>query len=269
MTASLLNPQRQDFERHIKRLAWCALLAVCALLIPTTEAPIGFQLQLASALAAVVVCVAVWAGARDAGRYIRAERLARREATDASRRAGACLAADAIQDRIANLLSVTVGYVEFLVQDEDLPGNAREQAGKALDASLAAARAISTFRRALGCSESGPPMRVNEAVQQLAAIHSNQAPVPADATWAYEASTGRIMNSDGAVVATLAGPLDSPSTLANGRLVAAAPALWSTLADAQQLGAKLLVRSTRGEDTEDEIRQIVDKINQVAAGLDP
>lgn len=270
MSVSLVSPYRQNLEREIKRLAWFALLACIALLIPAALSSIGPQLQLAGALAAIVVVVAILAAVRDVARYVRQEQASRREATDASRRAGACIAADAIQDRVANSLSVTVGYIEFMVEDQNLPAEMRERADKALEGALAAARSVSTFRQALGCdAHTAPPWLLGGAVQQLRAHEQTQPgtlPTWTDVPWFYEPATRRLTDPNGIVVAAVSSSLDRVAAMANGHLLAAAPAMWSTLAEAQQLGIRLLA-SGRNDCTDDHVRQLLERINDISARL--
>jgi hypothetical protein len=52
-----------------------------------------------------------------------------------------------MQDRIANKLSLTVGYAEFLVTDPRLPEDLRQQAQKAMDGARAAAEQMSELKR--------------------------------------------------------------------------------------------------------------------------
>jgi hypothetical protein len=52
-----------------------------------------------------------------------------------------------MQDRIANKLSLTVGYAEFLVTDPRLPDDLREYAQKAMDGARAAAEQMSELKR--------------------------------------------------------------------------------------------------------------------------
>ena len=52
-----------------------------------------------------------------------------------------------MQDRIANKLSLTVGYAEFLVTDERLPDDLREHAQRAMDGAKAAAEQMSELKR--------------------------------------------------------------------------------------------------------------------------
>jgi hypothetical protein len=58
MAVSLPHPSRVDFEHHIKRLAWYALLANIGLLIPMVGASIPPPLQLAGALAPGIMVIA-------------------------------------------------------------------------------------------------------------------------------------------------------------------------------------------------------------------
>ena len=57
------------------------------------------------------------------------------------------MTASAMQDRIANKLSLTVGYAEFLVTDPRLPDDLREQAQRAMDGARAAAEQMSELKR--------------------------------------------------------------------------------------------------------------------------
>jgi hypothetical protein len=271
MSVSLVNTNRQDLVRQIKRLAWFALLACIALLIPAALSSGGPQLQLAGDLAALVVVVAAWAGVRDVTRYVHQEQASRREATDASRRAGACVAADAIQDRVANLLSVTVGYIELMIEDQHLPAEVRGQADKALEGALAAARSVSTFRQTLGCTaQTAPPWLLGEGVQQLIAHEQTQPgalPIWTDAPWFYEPATRQVTDPNGIVVAAVSSSLDRQTAIANGQLLAAAPVMWSTLAEAQQLGIAVLAGGERSESTEEHIRQLLQRVNDITARL--
>jgi hypothetical protein len=57
------------------------------------------------------------------------------------------MTASAMQDRIANKLSLTVGYAEFLVTDQRLPEDLREYAQRAMDGAKAAAEQMSELKR--------------------------------------------------------------------------------------------------------------------------
>src|SRR4030095_10056633 len=78
---------------------------------------------------------------------MRAVVVPRAEESEAARLEGARLTASAMQDRIANKLSLTVGYAEFLVTDPRLPDDLREQAQKAMDGAKAAAEQMSELKR--------------------------------------------------------------------------------------------------------------------------
>jgi hypothetical protein len=147
-------PRTELFERHIRRLGWYMLIGSLALLIPVTRlaTPTPIDLSLLAALGATIVVVTVFTVIRDVGRFVRQEQVRRREAAYASRRVGACQAAARLQDRIANFLSLTVGYTELLAEAEQLSPLAREQADKAVSAAMAASRAVSTFKESLGCA---------------------------------------------------------------------------------------------------------------------
>jgi hypothetical protein len=152
ITLQRASPTR--FDRHIKRLVWCALIGSLALLIPVTQISTSANSGLVGGLGAMVVVVAGLAVVRDVSRYVRSEAARRVESTRRSRHYGACQAAEVIQDRVGNLLSLTVGYVDFLFEDEQLSDEGRKQAEHALESALAATRAVSTFRQSLGCGAS-------------------------------------------------------------------------------------------------------------------
>ena len=57
------------------------------------------------------------------------------------------MTASAMQDRIANKLSLTVGYTEFLVTDPRLPEDLRDHAQRAMDGARAAAEQMSELKR--------------------------------------------------------------------------------------------------------------------------
>ena len=79
--------------------------------------------------------------------YLRAEEARRAAESQAARLEGARLTASAMQDRIANKLSLTVGYAEFLVTDPRLPDDLRQYAQKAMDGACAAAEQMSELKR--------------------------------------------------------------------------------------------------------------------------
>src|SRR5947209_9139523 len=79
--------------------------------------------------------------------YLRAEDARGVAESEAARLEGARMTASAMQDRIANKLSLTVGYAEFLVTDERLPDDLREHAQRAMDGAKAAAEQMSELKR--------------------------------------------------------------------------------------------------------------------------
>jgi hypothetical protein len=251
------------FDRHIKRLVWYTLLGSIALLVPVAYASSSIDATLIEALGAAVVVIAVLTVGRDVSRYVGYETARRREAANASRRAGACRAADAIQDRVANLLSVTVGYVDFLAEDEHLPAEAHEHAARALDSALAAARVVSAFRQSLGCE---PPPTADAAQASLergdAAREARVAP------WNYDPDSQTIRAENGDLVASLRPLPDKVAEGRNGRFIAEAPALWDVLSDAQQLASVLLAGAPRGRAEEARIRAVLDRINAVTQRLE-
>src|SRR5205823_9957357 len=79
--------------------------------------------------------------------YLRAEDVRRAAESEAARLEGARMTASAMQDRIANKLSLTVGYTEFLVTDPRLPEDLRDHAQRAMDGARAAAEQMSELKR--------------------------------------------------------------------------------------------------------------------------
>jgi len=132
--------------RRIKRLIWFALVA-CVALIGTLESQSQLPAQLSTRLALAVILVASWAIVMQVTVYLRAEDARRVAESEAARLEGARLIASAMQDRIANKLSLTVGYAEFLVTDPRLPDDLREHAQKAMDGARAAAEQMSELKR--------------------------------------------------------------------------------------------------------------------------
>ena len=93
---------RRTFDRHIRRLAWFALLASIVLLLPTVGLSASPALQLAAALGAVVLTTVVRTLIETVRGYVREQRMQAREAAEASRRSGGRMAAEAIQDRVGS-----------------------------------------------------------------------------------------------------------------------------------------------------------------------
>ncbi|GAC1316448.1 MAG: hypothetical protein NVSMB2_09300 [Chloroflexota bacterium] len=132
--------------RRVKRLIWFALVA-CVALIGTLEGRQDFPQQLSIRLALAIILVASWAIVIQVTVYLRAEDTRRQQEAEAARLEGARLTASAMQDRIANKLSLTVGYAEFLVTDPRLPDDLREHAQRAMDGARAAAEQMSELKR--------------------------------------------------------------------------------------------------------------------------
>jgi hypothetical protein len=132
--------------RRVKRLIWFALVA-CVALIGTLESRQELPQQLSIRLALAVILVASWAIVLHVTSYLRAEDARRAAESEAARLEGARLTASAMQDRIANKLSLTVGYAEFLLTDPRLPEDLREHAQKAMDGARAAAEQMSELKR--------------------------------------------------------------------------------------------------------------------------
>jgi hypothetical protein len=132
--------------RRVKRLIWFALVA-CVALMSTIESRQELPQQLSVRLALAIILVASWAIVIHVTVYLRAEDARRAAESEAARLEGARLTASAMQDRIANKLSLTVGYAEFLVTDPRLPEDLREHAQRAMDGAKAAAEQMSELKR--------------------------------------------------------------------------------------------------------------------------
>ncbi len=132
--------------RRIKRLIWFALVA-CIALIGTLQASDELLNQISVRLSLAVILVASWAIVIHVTIYLKAEDARRAAESEAARLEGARLTASAMQDRIANKLSLTVGYTEFLVTDPRLPEDLREHAQRAMDGARAAAEQMSELKR--------------------------------------------------------------------------------------------------------------------------
>jgi hypothetical protein len=132
--------------RRIKRLIWFALVA-CVALIGALQSSQEMPQQLSERLALAVILVASWAIVLHVTVYLRTEDARRAAESEAARLEGARMTANAMQDRIANKLSLTVGYTEFLVTDPRLPEDLREHAQRAMDGARAAAEHMSELKR--------------------------------------------------------------------------------------------------------------------------
>lgn len=132
--------------RRIKGMALVVMLSCLALGAAVID-PSDLGSDRRYAVAVLVATIACWAIVSQVASYIRAERTRRIASARAARLEGARLTADAMQDRIANKLSLTVGYCEFLATDQRLPPDLREQAQLALNGARAAAESMSEFKR--------------------------------------------------------------------------------------------------------------------------
>jgi hypothetical protein len=132
--------------RRVKRLIWFALVA-CMALIGALQGSQELPQQLSERLALAVILVASWAIVLHMTVYLRAEDARRAAESEAARLEGARMTANAMQDRIANKLSLTVGYTEFLVTDARMPEDLREHAQRAMDGARAAAEQMSELKR--------------------------------------------------------------------------------------------------------------------------
>jgi predicted aspartyl protease len=132
--------------RRVKRLIWFALVA-CVALIGTLESHQDLPQQLSVRLALAIILVASWAIVMHVTVHLRSEDARRTAESEAARLEGARMTASAMQDRIANKLSLTVGYAEFLVTDPRLPEDLRDHAQRAMDGARAAAEQMSELKR--------------------------------------------------------------------------------------------------------------------------
>ena len=139
------------FEKQIRHSAWFVLLAALTLTLATIEGSENGTFRLAVALAAIVLLVALWSVVLRVARYVRREHARRRAAADAGQRVGACRAAQHMNDRVSNTLSLTYGYAEFLALDDRLPEDAREHAYRAMRGARKAAEIVAEFKRGLRC----------------------------------------------------------------------------------------------------------------------
>jgi hypothetical protein len=132
--------------RRVKRLALYALFG-CLGLVVALEALDQGPRQVSINLALVMILVASWAIISEVSAYVRSAEARAKLEQESARLEGARLTASAMQDRIANKLSLTVGYSEFLVNDPRLPPDLREQAEKAMRGAQAAAEIVSELKR--------------------------------------------------------------------------------------------------------------------------
>jgi hypothetical protein len=132
--------------RRVKRLTWFALVA-CVALIAAFESSRGLSWQVSGQLALAVILVASWAILVQVTGHLRTEDARRAAASEAARLEGARMTASAMQDRIANKLSLTVGYTEFLVTDPRMPEDLRDHAQRAMNGAKAAAEQMSELKR--------------------------------------------------------------------------------------------------------------------------
>src|SRR3982074_3747003 len=105
--------------RRVKRLIWFALVARVAL-IGTLQSSQELPQQLSVRLALAIILVASWAIVMHVTVYMRAEDVRRVAESEAARLEGARMTASAMQDRIANKLTMTGPNAELLVTDARL-----------------------------------------------------------------------------------------------------------------------------------------------------
>jgi hypothetical protein len=85
--------------------------------------------------------------------------------------------------------------------------------------------------------------------------------------WYYEPKTRVVIGSDGAQVAVILTDVDQQTVEGNSRLIAAAPALFEVLGEAQELGALLLAERRWSFQTEELVRLMVERINAAMADV--
>ena len=83
--------------------------------------------------------------------------------------------------------------------------------------------------------------------------------------WQYDATTRTVMGRDGVAVALILAQDDRDIVEANGRLIEAAPALLEALGEAQELSASLLAQRSWTRQTEELVRQTLERINATIA----
>jgi hypothetical protein len=135
-----------SIARRVKRLALVVMLS-CLALVAAVADPTDLRGDGRLAVAVLVAVIACWAIVTEVAAHVRAERRERAENARAARLEGARLTATAMQDLIANKLSLTVGYCEFLATDPRMPPDLREQAELALLGARAAAESMSKLKR--------------------------------------------------------------------------------------------------------------------------
>ena len=132
--------------RRIKRLTWFALVA-CVALVAADLSTEAISFQWSEQLALAIILVSSWAILRQVASHLRTEDARRAAVAEAARLEGARMTASAMQDRIANKLSLTVGYTEFLITDPRMPADLRDQAQRAMNGARAAAEQMSELKR--------------------------------------------------------------------------------------------------------------------------
>ena len=150
MLTSLPHAPPHPFSQHIRRLCWFALTAGLVIIARAVQ-PSLEPSPAATLLAVAVFLGAIWAIVAHVSDYVRREQVRRREAIETAWRAAACQTALTIQDRLANRLSLALGYAEFLADDARLPDDVRQQAQKVMDGARAAAQVVSAVKHELGC----------------------------------------------------------------------------------------------------------------------
>jgi len=132
--------------RRIKRLALYGLVACLGLAVALESSGATAHMLIVN-IAMLTIVVASWCIITHVSQYMRLADARRKQDTDTALLEGARLTASAMQDRIANKLSLTVGYSEFLMSDPRLPEDVREQAKKAMEGAKAAAAIMSELKR--------------------------------------------------------------------------------------------------------------------------
>ncbi|MCA1645324.1 MAG: hypothetical protein LC797_07605 [Chloroflexi bacterium] len=144
-------------DKTVRRVRRLSLAVMVACLVLGAALVGNYEIDLRTALALGVVMVGCWAIMSEVANHVRREGARRASNARAARLEGARLTASAMQDQIANKLSLTVGYSEFLATDERLPDDLRELAQKALTGARAAAATMSELKRVTAADSANNP----------------------------------------------------------------------------------------------------------------
>jgi hypothetical protein len=168
------------------------------------------------------------------------------------------MAATTIKEELEGLLKVAASKTRVIAETDGVPAAVREQADDAAQAAMEAARVLSTYKRSL---ESGATVTAGVSLRGLQPPAESDA--IADRRWIYDSATRTIRTTAGAVVATLSPKLRGGSAEHAVRLIAAAPAVWSALDDAQHMALSVLAHGTLSERDHEEFQRVLERINDL------